>query len=218
MIDAQEAERTRIARDLHDDLSQQLAGVGIMLSALKRNLGKPHSAEDVDRAFATLQARTATAAETVRQLSHELHPSVLEHAGLVATLKRHCADLAQQHGVEVAFHAGDDLDSLRPDVALCLFRVVQEALTNAVRHANPRRIDVQLATAGDGVELSVVDNGIGFVTHERAGSGLGLRSIDERVRLVHGRVQVQSRLAEGTRLLVRIPQAAAQDLAVGQQP
>ena len=109
-------------------------------------------------------------------------------------------------------------DSLRPDVALCLFRVVQEALTNAVRHADPRRIDVQLTTTDEGVEFSVMDDGHGFIVHERTGSGLGLRSIDERVRLIRGNVQLQSRPAEGTRLLVRIPHAAAATLEVGQAP
>ena len=106
------------------------------------------------------------------------------------------------------FTTGGSLDSLSPDVALCLFRVAQEALTNAVRHARAQGIDVRLSTTNEGVELTVVDDGIGFVTGERARSGLGLRSIDERVRLTHGSVRVESQPGFGTRLLVQIPVAA----------
>jgi PAS domain S-box-containing protein len=210
LINAQEAERMRIARDLHDDLSQQLASVGIALSGLKGKVGKPDSESEVEQAVTTLQDRTSALAETVRNLSHELHPGVLEHAGLVATLRRHCADVEQHHHVRVTFSARDDLDSLSPDVALCLFRVTQEALTNAIRHARPRAVLVQLMATDEGAELSVIDDGIGFVTSERAGSGLGLRSIDERVRLTGGNARVESRPGQGTKVLVRIPLTAAQ--------
>jgi len=105
----------------------------------------------------------------------------------------------------VIFSARDNLDSLTPAVALCLFRVAQEALSNAARHARAHSITVQLMTTHEGVELRVVDDGIGFVASERTGSGLGLRSIDERVRLTKARVTVESRPGHGTNLLVRIP-------------
>jgi signal transduction histidine kinase len=95
-------------------------------------------------------------------------------------------------------------------VALCLFRAAQEALSNAARHARASTISVQLMTTHEGVELRVVDDGIGFVASERTGSGLGLRSIDERVRLTKGRVTVESRPGHGTNLMVRIPLAASQ--------
>jgi signal transduction histidine kinase len=210
LISAQEEERTRIARELHDDLSQQLGGLGIALSGLKRKIGKPGAEADIDRTVTTLQDRTVALAESVRNLSHELHPSVLEHVGLVATLRRHCADVEELHHLEVSFSARDNLDSLTPAVALCLFRVAQEALGNAARHARASTIRVELMTTHEGVELRVVDNGIGFVASERAGSGLGLRSIDERVRLTKGSVTIESRPGHGTDLLVRIPLAASQ--------
>ena len=135
LINAQEDERRRIARDLHDDLSQQLASVGIMLSGVKRKVGKPGTGPEVDETLATLQERTTALARSVRDLSHELHPGVLQHAGLVDTLQRHCTDVERLHSVTVAFTADGDFDSLPPDLALCLFRVAQEALSNAVRHA-----------------------------------------------------------------------------------
>ena len=209
LINAQEAERQRIARDLHDDVSQQLAGLGIMVGSLKHRLGGPGSPPDVDRTLTTLQDRISELAQAVRNLSHELHPSVLEHAGLVATLQRHCADVAQTHHVEVNFHAADEVDAVGRDVALCLFRVAQEALANAVRHARARSILVQLTVTDESIELRVADDGTGFVVSNRARGGLGLRSIDERVRLVGGRVRLDSQVGQGTNLMVRIPLSAA---------
>jgi two-component system sensor histidine kinase UhpB len=209
LIHAQEEERTRIARELHDDLSQQLAGVGILLSGVKRKVAQHASQSDVEQLLTTLQDRTSALAQTVRNLSHELHPSVLQHSGLVPTLRRHCDDVGQHHRVTVTFSAVGRLDALGSEAALCLFRVAQEALTNAVRHARARAILLQLTSNREEVELSVSDDGIGFLTSERRGSGLGLRSIDERVRLSGGKVKVESRPGQGTHLRVRIPHAAA---------
>ena len=208
LINAQEAERTRIARDLHDDLSQQLAGMAIMLSGLKRAVNKPDSQPDVERAVSTLQERTSALAQTVRTLSHELHPSVLQHSGLVATLRHHCAEVAQHHQLRVGFSAGGNLDSLSPDVALCLFRVAQEALTNAVRHARAQAIDVRLTTTSEGVELTVVDDGVGFVTGERSAQRPGPAQHRRTGPADAGNVRVESQPGFGTHLLVRIPVAA----------
>jgi signal transduction histidine kinase len=210
LLKAQEEERARIARDLHDDVSQQLAGVAIMLSGLRRLVGRPGAWSDVDRTVTTLQDRTSSLAQSIRNLSHELHPSVLQHAGLAATLRRHCADVEELHHLEVVFTAGDNCDWLSPEVALCLFRVAREAITNAVRHARARQIRVELLTTNEGVELHVVDDGVGFDTNKYAGRGLGLRSIDERVRLARGHVTVESRPGHGTNLVVRIPVVGAQ--------
>ncbi len=135
LIKAQEEERARIARDLHDDVSQQLAGVGIILSVLKRKIGQAGLQEPLVQTVNTLQERNTALANSVRNISHDLHPDVLRHTGLNSTLKRHCADIERQHQVKVEFSAADDVDSPGPDVELCLFRIAQEALTNAVRHA-----------------------------------------------------------------------------------
>ena len=205
LINAQEAERTRIARDLHDDLSQQLAGVAIMLSVLKRKLGSPGSEAEVAQTVTTLQSRTAAATESVRTLSHELHPGVLEHSGLAEALRRYCEGIGEHHPVKVQLSTEDGLDSLSNAVALCLFRVSQEALTNAVRHSRAAAIIVRLSTTNGRVELEVRDNGIGFVPSERTRNGLGLRSMDERVRLASGHVHIESRPGHGTQLLVSIP-------------
>ena len=158
----------------------------------------------------TLRDRTTSLAEAIRTLSHELHPSVLQHAGLIATLRRQCAEVEELHRQGVTFCAEGDLDSLGPEVSLCLFRVTQEALNNAVRHAQAGAISVRLRRADGVVELDVIDDGVGFAAGERGRGGLGLRSIDERVRLTGGSVHVESRLGQGTQLRVRIPWAALQ--------
>ena len=209
LINAQEDERARIARDLHDDLSQQLAGVAIIVSGLKRKIGTLSLESEVEQMFATLQERTAAVATAVRNLSHELHPGVLKHAGLTATLRGHCADSERHHQVTVTFNPGGGLDSLDSDVALCLFRVVQEALANALRHARARTICVSVMTTAESVELNVVDDGVGFVASERTRSGLGLRSIHERVRFMQGDVSLDSRPGQGTKVVIRIPIGAA---------
>ena len=206
LISAQEEERTRIARELHDDISQRLAGVGIMLSAVKRRLGRA-SRSEIRQQVSDLVERTQALSDAVRNISHELHPSVLTHAGLVPTLRSHCADIERNHQVIVSFSAPRDLEPLSADVALSLFRIAQEALTNAVRHAGARTILVQLVPAPGSIELTIADDGVGFEI-ERSGRGLGLKSIDERVRLVRGSVRLESQPGQGTRLFVRVPHSA----------
>jgi PAS domain S-box-containing protein len=207
LIHAQEAERARIASDLHDDVSQQVAGVGIMLSGLKRNLGQAEALREADETIEALQKRTASLAHSIRHLSHNLHPGMLKHAGLAAALTQHCAEVQRQHGTAVTLAAQDDLDTLEFDVALCLYRVTQEALTNIVRHARAGTARVELTRTEQGVELRVTDDGIGFLVSEHARRGLGLRSIDERVRLTGGEVRVNSEPGQGTHVVVRIPLA-----------
>lgn len=209
LINAQEAERTRIARDLHDDLSQQLAGIAIMLSGLKRRITRAGADADIDLTVSTLQERTATLAEAVRNLSHELHPSVLEPTGLEATLRRLCDDVERHHHIQLTLTTSGDLRALKPDVALCLFRVAQEALGNIVRHARATTVEVGLAVTPGRVGLDVTDNGIGFVTTDRTGHGLGLRSMDERVRLAKGTFTAKSAPGHGTSVVVQIPLAAS---------
>ena len=139
LIASQEAERARIARDLHDDLSQQIAGLSIALSALKHRLaglglqGGGELSSDVS----SLQQRTAGLADNIRNLSHELHPSVLRHAGLVAALAAYCADVERQKNITITFAAEGDFASASADTALCLYRITQEALRNVVTMRKP---------------------------------------------------------------------------------
>jgi two-component system sensor histidine kinase UhpB len=215
LIRAQEEERRRIARDLHDDVAQELAGVAITLSGLQSKVGEPALRLETERTVVDLQARVAGALESIRTLSRQLHPGVLQHLGLVAALKRHCNMVREHYQLDVRFCGEDGLESLSPDAALCLFRVAQEALSNTVRHARARLVTVRVQSTGERVELTVADDGVGFRRGERAGAGLGLRSIDERVRLVRGDARIESQPGFGTRLTVSIPMIAVADSLAG---
>jgi two-component system sensor histidine kinase UhpB len=206
LIASQEVERGRIARELHDDISQQVAGLSLALSGLKRRLAA-HGRSDLDADLSALQQRTIVLAEEIRHVSHDLHPSVLQHAGLVAALTAHCAEL--QHGptLTVALTTNGDFDATNRDVALCLYRVAQEALRNVVSHSGARRADVDLRRQGNLAELTVTDDGVGFdISHARTTlKGLGLVSITERVRLAGGAVSIVTELNKGTRIRVQVP-------------
>jgi signal transduction histidine kinase len=210
LITAQESERTRIARELHDDINQQLAALSIALSGLKRRL--PADAADVDNALARLQQRTMTLADDIRHLSHELHPGVLQHAGLVAALKAHCAEFGSQHDIEVTLSVAAALDAIPQDIALCLYRVAQEALRNVAAHAGARQAHVALSRPADGLELTITDDGQGFDLAEvQRGGGLGLISLHERVHLVGGSVRIDTQRQRGTELRVQVPLGGQKD-------
>lgn len=211
LIVSQESERARVARDLHDDLSQQLAGLSIALSTLKRRAGATEGADRLEDEIAVLQSRAFEAAENVRHISHGLHPTALEHVGLVAALSSHCAELQRHRGVEVSFAASGSFAATNGETALCLYRVAQEALRNVVTHANARRVDVRLLEEDDRVELSIVDNGKGFniVEARERTRGLGLISMTERVRLVGGEVAVTTEINRGTTVHVQFARPVA---------
>jgi two-component system sensor histidine kinase UhpB len=206
---AQEEERRHIARELHDDLSQQVAALAISISSTKRHLAR----EDAGRALADLDAlarKTSDLADAIRQLSHGLHPAALEHGGLAAGLKSFAAEFSRREGVDVAITAMGDDSAVAPHVALAIYRIVQESLRNVARHSGARRAEV-IVTVGDAaVEVLVQDEGSGFdVARSRQGAGLGLTSIEERVRLLQGGLLVTSRPGHGTDLLLHIPLTGA---------
>ena len=205
LITAQEAERSRIASDLHDDVNQQLAGLSIALSNVKRQLqngGNGTVQEEISR----LQQRTIDLADVIRNLSHELHPGVLQHVGLAAALNGHCAEVGRQHPIDVTFSAVDGLDGIPQDIALCLYRVAQEALRNIAAHAGAHKVQITLRSIEEGLELIIVDDGQGFDLAEvqRLG-GLGLISLDERVRLIGGSLTIRTEPQHGTEVRVQVP-------------
>lgn len=206
LIEAQDTERARIARDLHDDVSQQLAGMSIAFSRFRRRLGELAISTDLQEDLRALQERTNMLANNVRDLSHDLHPSVLTHAGLVAALTAFCSELARVHGTAVTCEAEGEFGTLAPEAALCLYRVAQEALRNVIAHAAASRAGVRLVRTDDITEMTVSDDGQGFeVASATARKGLGLVSITERVRLASGTVSIVTEVNKGTRLRVRIP-------------
>jgi PAS domain S-box-containing protein len=208
LIVAQEAERKRIARDLHDDVNQQLAGLSIALSGLKRRHATLDPAE-LEGSLTMLKQRTINLADSVRRLSHDLHPGVLQQIGLTAALESHCAEFKEQHGIDVNFVAADDVTAIDPDAALCLFRAAQETLRNVAKHAGAHRVEVTLVRESDELTLTIVDDGSGFdeARVRRAGGGLGLVSIEERARLLHGKVRIASGVERGTAVRIAIPTA-----------
>jgi signal transduction histidine kinase len=205
LITAQEAERSRIARELHDDINQQLASLSIALSGVKRRL-QNGEAEGVAEEVTRLQQRIVDVTHVTRQLSHELHPGVLQHAGLVAALRGHCAEFGAQHGIDVTFAAGAGINGVPAETALCLYRVTQEALRNIAAHAGARTAWVALSLAKASLELSIVDDGQGFnLAQARRDGGVGLVSMDERVRLIGGSLRIETQPQRGTELRVRVP-------------
>ena len=205
LITAQEAERTRIARELHDDVNQKIASLAIGLSRVRRHIADGGEAAND---LSGLQERTATLADEVRHISHRLHSSVLQHAGLVAALDSACREFAIDHGIEVDVETRGDVDAVDYEIALCLYRVAQEALRNAARHAQARTVRVSVARDAHSICLQVADDGRGFDPRAaRMERGLGLVSLEERARLVHGTLEVESNPGDGTivRLKASLP-------------
>jgi PAS domain S-box-containing protein len=202
-INAQEIERRRIARDLHDDLNQRLALISVQLELL----GRGQSSEEFQIKAEGLAAQIRDLSKEVHKLSYQLHPAKLDQLGLVTAARSWCRDLAQA-GLQVEFHAADVPNDLLPDTALCAYRVIQEALRNVVRHSGTDRARVELTGAPDGLRLVVSDAGGGFDPAAASlSAGLGLISMQERVRLLHGTIAVQSTPGAGTTVTATIPLA-----------
>ena len=160
LINAQEEERSRLARELHDDLSQQIAAVSLAASNLKKRL-PPESVEAIAQS-GRLQQNLIHLAECVRRLSHELHPLVLQHSGLAAALRNYCREIAALTSHRIVFQSGGSYDGVPPAVALCVYRVAQEAIQNSIKHAHADEAEVVL-TRGDGLlRLTVSDKGAGI--------------------------------------------------------
>jgi signal transduction histidine kinase len=202
LIDAQEEERTRIARELHDDLNQQVADLGISVSNVKRSV--PSSLESVRTELSSVQNRLLTLSDGLRHVSHELHPGMLELFGLTAALKSHCKEFSAVASMEVGFDA-DCQEPVPPDVALCIYRIAQEALRNAAKHSRATQARVSLTRHGRSLQLTVSDNGVGFDAHAALQKGgLGLRSMEERAWLVHGALELISQPGSGSSVVLKI--------------
>ena len=202
---AQETERRRIARELHDDLNQSLSFLSVQLDILNQN--PPKSLGELVGRMQKLSTQVKQLSSTVHDLSHQLHPAKLEQLGLVAAVHGLCKDLTQSHGVPVDFAHTDVPETVPEDMALCLYRIVQEALQNVIKHSSARRAAVELRGDTATLCLRVVDDGRGFDPGlvDDLDGGLGLVSMRERLRLVRGTITIDSRPAAGTRIEVRVP-------------
>jgi PAS domain S-box-containing protein len=204
LLQAQETERRRIARELHDDLNQSLALLSVEMDLLAQR--PPESAAQLSGRMGDLSAQVRQLSSSVHDLSHQLHPSNLEQVGLVAAMRGLCKALAQAHGLEIQFNHYAIPELIPEDAALCLYRITQEALGNVIKHSGARHADVDLLGRADGIDLRVVDDGRGFDTASTSGhEGLGLVSMRERLRLVDGEITIDSFPAGGARIEVRVP-------------
>lgn len=204
LIEAQEKERTRIARELHDDISQRIALATVELEQLKLNT------RGLDNELRTrmnaLGVRLQETGMEVQAISHRLHSSKLEILGVVAACKSFCMEIAKQHKIEVQFSSDAVPQNLPQDVSLTLFRVLQESLQNALKHSGAQHFEVQLRGTTGEVQLSVRDDGVGFdVDAAMSGHGLGLISMRERVSLVKGTILITSKPMGGTEVNLRLP-------------
>ena len=202
LIDAQEQERSRIARELHDDISQRLALLAVNLTGLTQDaLGAPR----LHGQTIELQRQASEIAGDVQALSHRLHSSRLELLGMTAAMRHFCVEFAKQQKVRVDFETHDLPDHLPSDISLCLFRVLQEALHNSAKHSGARQFEVQLRGTEGQIDLVVRDRGKGFdVEAARTGRGIGLLSMEERMKLVHGELSIESQPHRGTTVHARV--------------
>lgn len=201
LLTGQDEERRRLARELHDGLSQGVSVLSIQLSVLAKQLPDPVRGE-----IEALQQKALDLSEQVRRISHQLHPAILEQVGLGKAVRSLCQEFADAHAIALQLAVADELGGVDGAQALCLYRVVQECLRNIARHAGASEATVILRRNAEHVELVVNDNGRGFKTERSSTpSGLGLASMEERARLAGGSLVVKSEPGGGASIEVRIP-------------
>jgi len=209
LIEAQEAERARIARDLHDDIGQRLTLTLMTLDKLKQSAAT--TGEPPDR-LDNLRKQIVDISRSVHNLSHELHSATLRHLGVAEAMRGFCMELSEQQRVEINFCYQDVPETVTREISLCFFRVLQEGLHNAVKHSKARRFDVELRGLPGRLDLSIRDSGVGFDPEEAMkGRGLGLISMQERLKLVNGDLAIHSQRRKGTTIHAHVP------LDVGEQ-
>ncbi|HXB72651.1 MAG TPA: chemotaxis protein CheB [Candidatus Acidoferrales bacterium] len=207
---AQEEERRRISRELHDDLTQRLASLAMDLGSLVAE--RPASAALLRKSLRSLQRRVVQAAEVTRHIAHELHPSELDDLGLVAALRSFSEDFARREGIEVGFASHNVPKELKREIGSCLYKVTQESLQNIAKHAGAKLISVTLDGTADRIRLRVKDAGIGFRAESPATKvGLGILSMKERVELLHGTFGIMSQPGRGTEVTVEVPVEVPQE-------
>jgi len=202
LIEAQEDERNRIGRELHDDINQRLAMLAVELERLQQD------PSEVERRLQEMRKEVADISDDVQALSHDLHSSKLEYLGVVAGIKSWCKEFAERQNASIHFRS--DIESVVPfDIGRTLLRILQEAVHNAIKHSGVKHIDVQLLQKSSEIELIVSDSGIGFdVGDAMKAKGLGLTSMRERARLMNGTTTIESKPMSGTKVWVRVPLGA----------
>ncbi len=204
LIEGQEQERSRIARELHDDIIQSMAVLRIRMQKMKTM--PPGSPDEFRAGIAELVKQVDEISASVQSLSHGLHSSKLEYLGITTAMASFCSEYGADHMVDIQFSHEAVRSDIPAEISLCLFRVLQEALQNAVKHSGVKRFEAQLFGTADEIVMRISDAGLGF-DPEAAMSrwGLGLISMRERLRLVQGEISVSSKANEGTTIVARVP-------------
>ena len=204
LINAQDEERSRLAAEIHDDFSQRLAVLSLGLETVAE--GIPDSLQETNRQMRELIESASEFGADLHTLSHRLHSSTLERLGLAAGVATLCKEFSAHQGLQVAFSHQDLPRSVSPEIALCLFRIVQEALRNVRKHSEAAHAEVRIEKVDDTLHLSISDDGVGFDVEDGSRTqGLGLWSMCRRVRLVGGRYEIYSKKQNGTRIDIWTP-------------
>jgi signal transduction histidine kinase len=204
LLIVQEAERRRLARELHDDLTQRLAVLAIEAGKLEHQL--QDSETQAPERLRGMREEMVKLSGDVHAISRQLHPSILEDLGLVDAISSECARFTEREGLVVDFVPTDIPAGIPKDVALCIYRVTQEGLKNVAKHAQATKVTVSLIGKDNSIRLSIRDNGVGFApARAKKKGGLGLASMKERVHLIRGSVTVKSKPGQGTEIKVRAP-------------
>ncbi len=202
LMTAQDEERRRIARDLHDDLSQKLAYLAMDIGKL---VGRT-SSEELGQELRPLQRRAVDASETVRHISHQLHPSILDDIGLEAALEQYCEEFQERSGITTHFDAREVPESVPREVAGNMYHILQESLRNVSKHSQAQEVFVTLESAERVLRLTVRDEGVGLPQERlKSGASIGIVGMKERAHLINGQVTIESRAGEGTEVSVSVP-------------
>lgn len=205
LLNAQDEERRRISRDLHDDINQRLAMIVVELEAIERRY--PAVPESLASRLRSLQDNVTELSEDLRYIAYQFHPSVLDDLGISIALRRLIDDFATRTGVKATLHQGKTPEFIPQPVATCVYRIAQESLSNVAKHANATEVDVEFCQEEDMLSLEIKDNGVGFnVALCKQGNGnLGLVSMKERTYQVKGTLDLDSKVGRGTTIRVHIP-------------
>jgi signal transduction histidine kinase len=203
LIEAHEEERRWIGRELHDDINQRIALLSIELDRWNQSAG---SSADIHDHIRRISQRLVEIGEDIQALSHRLHSSKLEYLGIVVAAQSFCRELSEQYKVQISFSHSEIPRNLPKEIALCLFRVLQESLQNAVKHSGAQEFTVEFRGRRGELQLSVIDAGRGFNLEDVANpTGLGLISMQQRLQLVNGELSIVSEVGRGTAIYARVP-------------
>ncbi len=208
LLTAQEEERRRVSRELHDQICQQLASLAIDISAYASSPTPPPA--DKERLLKELQSRVVKASEATRHIAYQLHPSVLDDLGLVTSLRSLCKQFSDRERIAIQFHQSELPRAIAREVASCLYRVAQESLQNVAVHSGAKKVSVTISQRKGALVLVIADDGTGFDPEAATGAGgLGLVGMEERARLVNGNLAITAQPGRGTRITLKVPMAEA---------